>query len=254
MVSEPIPSSTAHALLTTAATAPNHIVTLPERLPLAAQRSVVRSMLKAGYLAEVTAEDDQPAWRTAASGDRLALRATNAGLAAVGAETGDAAQESPTRLWQGHPPAGESTAAMSARPNAVAAGPRGPTRLREAAQAVVTEWSEDLAVSPALLVALQALRTALTGTGRNTAKGAAAVPRSGSKREAVLKLLRRPEGATVAQVAEVTGWAQHTVRGFFAGLKRNGIIVTVLERVRQVGSGGQGAKGSYTVYRIEEFG
>ena len=65
-------------------------------------------------------------------------------------------------------------------------------------------------------------------------------------------LLRRPEGATVAQVAEATGWAQHTVRGFFAGLKKKGIEVTVLERVRQVRPNKEGARGSYTVYRATD--
>lgn len=52
---------------------------------------------------------------------------------------------------------------------------------------------------------------------------------------------------------EATGWAQHTVRGFFAGLKGRGHAIEVLERVRQVGSGAQGAKGakgSYSVYHI----
>jgi hypothetical protein len=48
-------------------------------------------------------------------------------------------------------------------------------------------------------------------------------------------MLRRPEGATVAQSAETTGWASHTVRGFFAGLKKKVIAVAMLERVRQVG-------------------
>jgi hypothetical protein len=71
----------------------------------------------------------------------------------------------------------------------------------------------------------------------------------------VLGLLRRPEGATVAQVAQATGWQPHTVRGFFAGLKaRHGIAVTVQERVRQVGLGKAGAKGSYSVYRIVDAG
>jgi len=65
-----------------------------------------------------------------------------------------------------------------------------------------------------------------------------------------LTLLRRPEGTTIAQVMEATGWAQHTVRGFLAGLKKKGHTVEVLERVRQVGPGAQGAKGSYRVYRI----
>ena len=44
-------------------------------------------------------------------------------------------------------------------------------------------------------------------------------PREGTKQGQVLALLRRPEGATVAQIAEATGWAPHTVRGFFAGLQ-----------------------------------
>ena len=49
---------------------------------------------------------------------------------------------------------------------------------------------------------------------------------------------------------EATGWAQHTVRGFLAGLKKKGHMVEVLERVRQVGPGAQGTKGSYSIYRI----
>jgi hypothetical protein len=66
----------------------------------------------------------------------------------------------------------------------------------------------------------------------------------------VLALLRREEGATIAQVIEITGWAQHTVRGFLAGLKKKGYQVEVLERVKQVGSGNQGTKGSYSIYRL----
>ena len=74
-------------------------------------------------------------------------------------------------------------------------------------------------------------------------------PREGTKREVVLAMLRRPGGATVAQIAEATGWAPHTVRGFFAGLKKNGVQVAVLERVRQVGPNKDGAKGSFTIDR-----
>ena len=77
-------------------------------------------------------------------------------------------------------------------------------------------------------------------------------PREGTKREVVLAMLRRPGGATVAQIAEATGWAPHTVRGFFAGLKKKGVEVTALERVRQVGPNKAGAKGSYSVYRAAE--
>ena len=67
-------------------------------------------------------------------------------------------------------------------------------------------------------------------------------------------MLRRAEGASGPALADATGWAPHTVRGFLAGLAKKGIRVEVLDRVRQVGSGKDGAKGSYTIYRIAEVG
>lgn len=77
-------------------------------------------------------------------------------------------------------------------------------------------------------------------------------PREGTKQQAVLTLLRCPEGTTIAQVQEATGRAPHTVRGFLAGLKKKGHAVTVLDRVRQVGPGKEGAKGSYSIYQVAE--
>jgi hypothetical protein len=45
--------------------------------------------------------------------------------------------------------------------------------------------------------------------------------REGTKQALVIELLRRPGGATIPEIVEATGWAQHTTRGFFAGaLKR----------------------------------
>ena len=38
-----------------------------------------------------------------------------------------------------------------------------------------------------------------------------------SKQDAVIAMLRRPEGATVEEVAHATGWQRHTVRGVFSG-------------------------------------
>ena len=45
-----------------------------------------------------------------------------------------------------------------------------------------------------------------------------------TKGMAVLGLLRRENGASIAEIMQETGWQAHTVRGFFAGqqLKRTG--------------------------------
>ena len=41
--------------------------------------------------------------------------------------------------------------------------------------------------------------------------------RSGTKQAELVAMLRRTEGATVAEVVAATGWQPHTVRGAFAG-------------------------------------
>ncbi len=75
-------------------------------------------------------------------------------------------------------------------------------------------------------------------------------PREGTKQEAVLAMLRREEGATTAQIAEATGWASHTIRGFLSIQKKKGVKIDILDRVRMVGPNREGAKGSFTVYRV----
>jgi Protein of unknown function (DUF3489) len=48
-----------------------------------------------------------------------------------------------------------------------------------------------------------------------------------SKQDAVITMLRRPEGATVDEVASATGWQRHTVRGVFSGTLKKKLGLTI---------------------------
>jgi hypothetical protein len=66
--------------------------------------------------------------------------------------------------------------------------------------------------------------------------------RADSKQALVIALLQRPEGATIAQIMDATGWQQHTVRGTLAGTLKKRLGLTI-ESSKE--AGGQ------RVYRID---
>jgi len=79
--------------------------------------------------------------------------------------------------------------------------------------------------------------------------------RAGTKQALMIEMLKRPEGATVEQIAEATGWQHHTIRGAISGaLKKKLGLAVEATRTREVGPNKTGAKGSSTVYRIAGSG
>jgi hypothetical protein len=252
--------------------------------PAGARQTVAKVLLKNDLVIGV----HRPAYDAIANwtvdGDEMLLKITDDGLRAIGIDPNEgdapeedeqsaeaiarrnaerrAAAEAAAPVADTAPTGGAEEAAQDEDAPAPEAAQPTPTpaprvSLRDVAAAVLAAWEDEANRKMDIITALDgpmtALRAALAGKPPRAARepGAPSKPREGTKQETVLAMLRREEGATIAQICEATGWQQHTVRGFFAGLKkRRGIEVQVLERVRQVGPNKEGARGSYTVYRL----
>ena len=155
------------------------------------------------------------------------LRITRAGIQAIGVETKDDPSEGAT-------PA--NTGAMST--DAAVQG-------IDAAQATETDSAATRAKA-GKAAKCKAKATKATSDDKPT-------PRAGTKQAKLIELLRRPEGATVEQIAAATGWQHHTIRGAISGALKKKLSLNVeATRTREVGPNKTGAKGSATVYRIVE--
>jgi hypothetical protein len=129
-----------------------------------------------------------PEWRRDDGLGSLALCITKQGLAAIGVEAGGGPNQSAE-------PARESAKSKEG------AATQAPRRVKGGA------------------------RKKTKAERRKERKGTASRP---SKQARVIDMLRRPPGATIAAIMKATGWQQHSVRGFFAGVVRKKLGLTLV--------------------------
>jgi hypothetical protein len=215
-------SDTQLVILTAAAQrADLSVLPLPDSLKLkgGALTKVMDSLRNKGLI-RVIETDGRP--------QRLVL--TSEGMAAIGVERQDEDED--------EAPEGVTVAATGARPAEAGV---------QAVEPPAHPTEADSAATPAKRKKAKA-KSARPGKIAPTEKPA---PRAGTKQAQMIDLLKRPEGATVEQIAAATGWQHHTIRGAISGALKKKLGLTVeATRTREVGPNKTGAKGSSTVYRI----
>ena len=113
--------------------------------------------------------------------------------------------------------------------------------LREVPAAdAMTVWRHDQVNGALTLQATEAGRLAVNGEAVPSPKQAPAPARpvavpaahpaetKGSRQDTLVRLLRRPDGATIDDMVEATGWQPHSIRGALSGVigKKVGLSVT----------------------------
>ena len=209
-------SDTQSIILSAAAQrADGNILPLPGSLRGGAATKVVGALLSRGLIREQVTNSPRKAdaamntiWRNEDDSRGVLLYITTAGLEAIGVEPAAV----PYAFNEGTNSAGEPAAGA-------------PTGAKEAA------------VEPTPKRGGRPRKAAPTGADVAHARKT----RGGTKQEQLIAMLRRKEGATIAQIVAATGWQPHTVRGAFAGAlkKKLGLAVT-----------SEKAEGGERVYRI----
>ena len=205
-------SDTQAILLSAAAQrADGNLLPLPGSLRGGAATKVVGALLARGLAREEVTDRTTRAdsalntvWRNEDDGRAVLLRITPAGLAAIGIE-----------------PAGEPAAATAGEPVAY--------RFNEG-----TNSAGEPAAGRGGRRRRSRRRRSAAGRRRRpppTEPSRAPAPRKtrdDTKQAQLIAMLRRKEGATIAQIVAATGWQPHTVRGAFAGAlkKKLGLTVT----------------------------
>ena len=121
---------------------------------------------------------------------------------------------------------------------------KGGARMKVITAMINTQLIEPCADEPSVYMASEAGMQAIgiaTQPATPIKTQATRTTREGTKQAVLIDLLKRPEGATLSQMTEATGWQVHTVRGAMAGAlkKKLGLEITSEKQI-----------GTDRVYRI----